>query len=269
MALTFKTESSRNQIAMSKFSVILPAAGKSSRFQGTGQKKVFSSLDGRSVWLRTADLFLDRKEVCQVIVVVSADDQESFIDRFGSDLAVLGIDWAVGGKERFDSVANALKKVDSNANYIAVHDAARPCVTPDEISAVFDQAQKTGAAILANPINATIKRSTQNQQVQQTVDRQHLWAAQTPQVFRKDWLVQAYQRWIELAQTATTDQDQHSTIQFTDDSQLIEQAGHLVSIVNGQTTNIKITTLDDLKLAQAILKSRPPKTNSLFHPFAD
>lgn len=253
---------------MSEFSIILPAAGKSSRFKGTGQKKVFSSLDGRAVWLRTADLFLARKDVRQVIVVISADDQEHFIDRFGSDLAVLGIDWAVGGDQRFHSVANALNKVAAESSWIAVHDAARPCVTDDEISAVFAHAKKTGAAILANPINATIKRASEDLQIQKTVDRSHLWAAQTPQVFRKDWLVQAYNDLVEQAETKSSATAQPS-IHFTDDSQLIEQAGHPVWIVGGQSTNIKITTMDDLKLAQAILKSRPPKRDQLFHPFAD
>ncbi len=240
---------------MSKFAVILPAAGQSRRFSKNGQKKVFSNLDGRSVWLRAADLFLNRKDVIQVIVVVGPDDKQYFIDRFGSDLAVLGIDWTLGGTERYHSVANALEKASDQADFVAVHDAARPCVTDQEISQVFAAAEKNGAAILATPIASTVKRGRET--IEATVDRSQLWAAQTPQVFRKDWLVDAYQSL------------QSKNGISTDDSQVIEDAGHTVHLVQGQSTNIKITTGEDLKLASAILKSRPKGIDSLFHPFKD
>lgn len=245
---------------MNKFAVILPAAGRSQRFGKQGPKKVFSNLDGRPVWLRAADLFLNRSDVVQVIVVISPDDQQYFQDRFGSDLAVLGIDWALGGSERYHSVANALEKVDSRADFIAVHDAARPCTTEGDVEQVFAAAVKYGAAILATPLASTIKRGRET--IEATVDRSHLWAAHTPQVFRRDWLESAY---AELL----AGQAESNRTQTTDDAQVIENAGHAVHLVPGKSTNLKITTKEDLQLAQAILKSRPKSIDSLFHPFKD
>lgn len=240
---------------MSRFAVILPAAGKSRRFGKQGPKKVFANLDGRAVWLRSADLFLNRKDVVQVIVAISPEDRQYFLDRFGSDLAVLGIDWVEGGAERYHSVAHALQKVSDQAQWVAIHDAARPCLTQAEIDAVFAGAAQHGAAILATPLTATIKRGRDT--IAETVDRTDLWAAQTPQVFRRDWLSQSYQA-LEASGTPVTD-----------DAQVIEAAGHAVRLVPGKSTNLKITTGEDLGLAAALLKSQPRSADSLFHPFKD
>ena len=251
---------------MSDFSVILPAAGQSRRFGGAGnpsQKKVFVSLDGRPVWLRTADLFRDRADVRQVIVVIAREDQDYFVDRFGSDLAVLGIDWVLGGEERHLSIANALEKVDPKAKWIAIHDAARPCASEKDIDQVFSLAKKSGAAILAQPVHATLKAITPQQQVERTIDRRNLWLAQTPQAFERSMLIQAYAKFVAQAQDGCL-----GGIPITDDSQVVEAAGHDVAVVTGTGSNIKITTSEDLKLAQAILKARPKGPN-LFHPFAD
>lgn len=252
---------------MSEFSVILPAAGQSRRFRGSGglvhQKKVFVALDGRPVWLRTADLFRDRADVRQVIVVVAEEDREYFLDRFGSDLAVWGIDWVVGGEERHHSILNAMEKVDAQAKWIAVHDAARPCAREKDIDQVFSLARRTGAAILAQPVHSTIKAVSKDQQVEKTLDRSGLWLAQTPQAFERELFIQAYRRFV----AESTDGRLHG-IPITDDSQVIEASGHPVAVVSGSGTNLKITTAEDLSLAQAILKSRPKGPN-LFHPLAD
>lgn len=251
---------------MSDFSVILPAAGQSRRFGGAGnpsQKKVFVALDGRPVWLRTADLFRDRADVRQVIVVIATEDCDYFVDRFGSDLAVLGIDWVLGGAERHHSIANALEKVDAGCQWIAIHDAARPCATEKDIDQVFSLGKKTGAAILAQPVHSTLKRITPERLVEQTVDRRNLWLAQTPQAFEKNMLIQAYAKFVAQAKDGCL-----GGVPITDDSQVVEAAGHPVSVVTGTGSNLKITTSEDLKLAQAILKARP-KGPQMFHPFAD
>lgn len=242
---------------MGRFSVILPAAGKSARFGGT-TKKVFQNLEGRAVWLRTADLFLARKDVVQVIVVIGSDDRQDFLDRYAADLAVLGIDWVEGGDERFDSVRNAIERIDRQADFVAVHDAARPCVTDEEISAVFQAAEKSGAAILGTPIHATIKRVADGK-ISQTVDRQSLWAAQTPQVFAREKLEQLYRERSKIAR---------SSAMPTDDAQLFQDAGQTVDMVPGRSTNLKITSAEDMLLARAIWKSKAP-TKNIFHPFAD
>jgi 2-C-methyl-D-erythritol 4-phosphate cytidylyltransferase len=240
------------------FAVILPAAGKSSRFRDQKEKKPFVNLDGRAVWLRTVELFVTRPDVCQCIIVVAKEDQEMFRRRYGANLAFLNVRIADGGKERFESVANALGLLGTEADFVAVHDAVRPCVTEALINAVFAQAARTGAALLGVPVSDTLKRVDAQQQVQRTEPRQGLWLAQTPQVFRRDWLEAAYAARSRLGRD------------ITDDAQLVEAAGHPVHMVEGAASNLKITTRADLALAEAILKSRPkPKPTGPMHPFAE
>jgi 2-C-methyl-D-erythritol 4-phosphate cytidylyltransferase len=242
---------------MSHFAVILPAAGKSSRFRDK-EKKVFANLDGRAVWLRSAELFITRNDVCQCIIVIAPEDQELFRRRYAANLAFMNIQMADGGRERFESVANALALVKEEAEFVAIHDAARPCLTANLIDGVFAQAVKTGAALLATPVTDTLKQGDSQGRVQATLSRQGLWLAQTPQVFRRDWLVAAY------ANRAAHKQP------ITDDAQLIEAAGHPVHLVAGSPSNLKITTKEDLGLGAAILKARPqPKAKGPAHPFAE
>ena len=132
---------------------------------------------------------------------------------------------------------------------MAIHDAARPCIAPDRIDAVFEEAVKSGAAILATPLVGTIKRVAGSGAIEETVSREGLYEAQTPQVFRKDLLLQAYGR-LTSSQRA----------EITDDAQVVELAGHAVTIVAGDASNIKITTKSDLTLAGAILKARPTRS---------
>src|SRR5688572_13653998 len=111
---------------MAKFAVLMPAAGKSSRFRDK-EKKPFATLDGRAVWLRAAELFITRPDVCQCVIIVAQEDQEVFRRRYGANLAFMNVQIADGGAERFDSVANALALVKPEADFVAVHDAVRPC----------------------------------------------------------------------------------------------------------------------------------------------
>jgi 2-C-methyl-D-erythritol 4-phosphate cytidylyltransferase len=241
---------------MPPFAVILPAAGKSARFKDK-EKKPFTNLDGRAVWLRSTEFFVTRNDVCQCIIVVSPDDQEMFRRRYGANLAFMNVQIANGGAERFESVANALALLKPEAEFVAIHDAVRPCLTEALVNAVFNKAAETGAALLAVPVSDTIKQVT-GHQVQATVSRQGLWLAQTPQVFRRDWLEAAYANRGKLGKD------------ITDDAQLVEAAGHKVHVVDGAPTNIKITTRADLILAEAILKAQPkPKPAGPAHPFAE
>ena len=240
---------------MAAFAVILPAAGRSSRFRDK-EKKPFVNLDGRAVWLRTVEQFVTRSDVAQCIIVVSPDDQEMFRRRYGANLAFMNVQIANGGAERFESVANALALVKPEVEFIAVHDAVRPCITESLINDVFAKAEKTGAAMLAVPASDTLKQVDPNKQVKATMPRQGVWLAQTPQVFRRDWLQEVYENRTRLGAN------------FTDDAQLMEAAGYAVHVVEGATTNIKITTKQDLILADAILKSLPkPRPNGPVHPF--
>ncbi len=237
---------------MSKFAVIVVAAGKSTRFSGA-YKKVFAPLAGRAVWLHSAERFLNRDDVSQVIVVIAEADRDDFHDKFGANIAILGLDVCTGGTERADSVKAGLAKV-KDGDFVAVHDAARPCVTDKDIDRLFEKTRHSGAAILATPVASTLKRG-EKMVVSETVPRAGLWAAQTPQAFRRDWLTAAY--------------EQSGVDQATDDSQLIEQLGHSVEIVEGSPLNLKITAKPDMKLAELVIKSAPPPKPKGGNPFAN
>src|SRR5215207_1736129 len=225
---------------MPNFAVILPAAGKSSRFGGR-EKKPFATLDGTAVWLRAANLFANRPDVVQTILVISPDDRELVLRRYSANLMFLNIKVVDGGTERFVSVANALSHVKAEADFVAVHDAVRPCAPAALIDAVFAAAVRHGAAVPGLAVADTLKRVDNQMLVTQTVPRVGLWQAQTPQVFRKDWLVEAYER------TGALSKD------VTDDAQLVEAAGHPVRVIPGSPFNLKITTGDDLKIAGQFL----------------
>lgn len=241
---------------MAKFAVILPAAGRSSRFQDKNYKKPFAPLDGRAVWIHAAERFLNRSDVAQVIVVIAPEDREQFKFKFASNVAILGIDVVEGGAERADSVQNALARVKPGPEFICVHDAARPCMTDAWIDKVFQAAERTGAAIFAIPVVGTLKRVGANSQIEETVSRTGLWEAQTPQVFRRELLLEAYA--------------QRGGFQATDEAQLVERLGKPVTVVPGSALNLKITSREDLRLAEQALKALPkPKGLGPLHPFAD
>jgi len=128
---------------MPRFAVILPAAGRSSRFKDK-EKKPFVNLDGRAVWLRTAELFITRNDVVQTLLVIDKDDEEMVRRRYGANMAFMNVQLVHGGGERFESVANALKKLGPDADFVAIHDAVRPCVTEELIGAVFAKAAEVG-----------------------------------------------------------------------------------------------------------------------------
>lgn len=239
---------------MSTFAVILPAAGQSSRFNNKNYKKPFAPLDGRTVWIVTAERFLNRPDVKQVILIVSPEDREYFQMKFAANVMILGIDVVEGGRERADSITAALSRVKPDVDFICIHDAVRPVLTDAWIDRVFETATKTGAALLAVPVTATIKRVGSGQTVQETVPREGLWEAQTPQVFRRQLLMDAYA--------------QRGNLAATDDAQLVERLGQPVTVVPGSPLNVKITSMDDLRLAEAALKALPKPKLNVSHPFA-
>ena len=241
---------------MAKFAVILPAAGRSSRFHDKNYKKPFVPLANKAVWLHSAERFLNRNDVIQTILVISPDDRADFMFKFSANIAILGIEVVDGGAERADSVEAALARVKPAADFICVHDAARPCLTDAWIDEVFAAAEKTDAAILALPVASTLKRVGGDRQIVETVSRDNLWEAQTPQVFRRQLLLDAYAR--------------RAGFSGTDESQLVERIGHPVTVVLGSPLNMKITTREDLRLAEHALKALPkPKLQNPLNPFDD
>lgn len=241
---------------MSKFAAILLAAGQSSRFKDR-EKKPFADLDGRAVWLRGLEIFSSRDDVSQIAIVVADEDREEFDRRFTPNVAFLSNAFIVaGGKERHDSVRNALAQVSTDIDLVAIHDAARPCVTKRMVDDVFAAAKVSGAAILACPMADTLKKSDGKNIIAETLSREHLWLAQTPQVFGRQILVDAYARMPAGAR-------------ITDDAQLVEALGVKVTLVESDASNLKITTKVDLAIAAAIIRGRPKPRERGFHPFAD
>jgi len=241
---------------VAKFAVILPAAGRSSRFKDKHYKKPFAPLAGRAVWLHSAERFLNRDDVVQTILVISPEDRGDFNFKFASNVAILGIEVVDGGAQRSDSVEAGLARVKPEADFVCVHDAARPCLTDAWIDKIFRAAEETAAAMFAIPVAGTLKRVGNDMKVQQTVTREGLWEAQTPQVFRRELLLEAYAK--------------REGFQATDDAQLVERIGHPVSIVPGSPINMKIATKEDKRLVEQAIKALPkPKLAGPLHPFAD
>lgn len=243
---------------MKTFAVILAAAGKSTRFKDKHYRKPFAKLGERAVWLHSAEKFLNREDVKQLIIAVDPAEKQNFLDSFGPNVAIMGIDVVEGGDERADTVQNALAKVAADVDFVVVHDAARPCLTDEWIESVFVAGVESGAAILAAPVTSTVKRTegAQSLTVKETIDRKDLWLAQTPQVFSKELLERAYA--------------ERGNKQPTDEAEMVEAVGHEVTVVECSPMNIKITTREDLRYANAILKALPkPKLDAPVHPFAD
>ncbi|HPP55990.1 MAG TPA: 2-C-methyl-D-erythritol 4-phosphate cytidylyltransferase [Anaerohalosphaeraceae bacterium] len=237
--------------------VIVCAAGAGARFGGD-RKKPFVEVAGRAAFLRSIDFFANRDEVKQILMAISKEDEELVTVKWGSTLAFNGVKLCFGGAERFETVARALEKIRPDIDLIAVHDAVRCCLTADWVDAVFQKAAQTGAAILACPVNGTLKR-VQKGIVLETVDRENLYEAQTPQVFDAKLLREAYAKIGNLGK-----------IKITDDAQLVEALGHKVHIVETDFTNLKITRKSDLPLAEAIINSRPkPKPEGPIGPYIE
>ena len=228
----------------SAFALIVAAAGKSSRFSHEGSsdpavKKTFMHLGGKPMWLRSVEKFVSRSDITQVIVVVAPEDITWFRKYYMSEINRLLLLIVMGGESRFESISNALISVSAKVNYVAIHDAARPCVTEHEIDSVFSAAKKHGAALLATPVVGTVKKVVEGQ-VEETVPREELWEAQTPQVFRRELIIEAYQQYVRDVPT--------------DDAQLVERLVKPVHVVPADRGNIKITTQGDMVLAKHLIE---------------
>ena len=238
---------------MSKIAVILAAAGKSSRFGDPFTNKVFATVAGRPLWMYSAEKFSGRPDVGQVLIAISRDDKELFNEKFAGNAAMLGIQAVLGGAQRADTVRIALQEVRADLPLVAIHDAARPCIADAWIDRVFATAEKTGAAILATRCASTLKRVRADLTIAETVPREGMWLAQTPQVFRTDWLKAAF------------DKHPHSS-RMTDEASLLESLPAEVkdqlnigpvSVVEGSPLNIKVTTKSDLRFVELALKALP------------
>jgi 2-C-methyl-D-erythritol 4-phosphate cytidylyltransferase len=223
---------------------IICAAGPGKRFGGK-RKKQFTDVAGRAVFLRSVEMFSSRDEVKQILLGIARDDEELVNVKWGPNLKFFNVKIFFGGAERFDTVENGLQLVGDEIDLVAVHDACRCCVTDKLIDEVIAAAAKSGAAIPACPVTATIKLA-KDSAIVKTVDRSDLYEAQTPQVFAAGLLKKAYNNLKNLDQAG-----------ISDDAQLVEALGEKVTIVRTDASNIKITHSSDISIAEAILKSQP------------
>lgn len=223
-----------------KTAVIIAAAGSGKRMGGALPKQ-YVRLGDISVLARTVKAFSALEEVNLITVVTN----EEYMDRCREELDNLGLMSKVneilpGGKERQDSIYNAVKQLPKEVELVLVHDGVRPFVTGDLILRTIEAAKTYGAAVAAVPVKDTIKETKENF-LTNTLDRNNLYSIQTPQGFHKDILVHAYEEAYQ------------KNIYGTDDAFLVEKTGQKVYVVKGDYFNIKITTLEDMVFGEAIL----------------
>jgi 2-C-methyl-D-erythritol 4-phosphate cytidylyltransferase len=220
---------------------IVVAAGKGTRLGGDRPKQ-FLDLGGVPLIIRTLSQFERSKQIQEIITVLPAEETAGFASlahKFGLTKATRAV---AGGATRAQSVRNGLHQI-READIVAVHDGARPFVTPDEIDATVLAAEETGAAIMTAPVADTIKRLREDRVVE-TISRADLRRALTPQCFRFEILQRAYEHLEEL---------ESQGIEITDESFLVERLGTEIISVEGSSRNIKITTESDLALANSLL----------------
>ena len=193
------------------------------------------------MFLWTLDCFRDFGEITQRLLVVRPEELADVAKQWGAELEKRKVQLVGGGQRRFDSVQAGLTAVDPSVDLVAVHDAARPAVSRQSIAEAFEKARQTGAAIVAQQVNQTLKRAESNGCVSHVSNREHYWLAQTPQVFDRELLAKAYAAW------------GISQAEATDDSQVVQAYGQKIHVVAGETGNIKVTTGEDLRLVRAIL----------------
>ena len=228
----------RNRYKSNSAGAIIVAAGESKRMGG--QDKLFTRIGGEPLLARVIDAFNGCAAIEQIVLVLREE-------RMGeARRLVVSHDWSkvidccIGGKRRQDSVMAGLEKL-GKYEWVIIHDGARPLVTTDLIERGLEEAEETGAAVAAVPVTDTIKVAGEDRIVQHTPSRESLWAIQTPQVFRSDIIKKAYRRAKE---------------DVTDDASLVEREGHEVKLYWGSYDNIKVTTPDDLALAEILWQKR-------------
>jgi 2-C-methyl-D-erythritol 4-phosphate cytidylyltransferase len=229
---------------MSKVAVLVPAAG-SGRRMGSAVAKQFLPLGGRPLLAHTLQAFERSPEIDEIIPILSEADRETCLrsiiepNRFSKVRTLV-----VGGKERQDSVRRGIEMLGQDVEIVLVHDGVRPFVTPAMIVQCVAHARQGECVAVGVPLKDTVKEVDERGMVRATLERSRLWAVQTPQAFPARILRQAYE-------------DAHAKHVFgTDDATLVERAGHPVRIIMGSYENIKVTTPEDLVLAEEILKGR-------------
>ncbi|MCC6442047.1 MAG: 2-C-methyl-D-erythritol 4-phosphate cytidylyltransferase [Armatimonadetes bacterium] len=230
---------------MTGTSALIPAAGQGKRF-GNTDSKILAPLCGQPVICHTLRAFDECESVDSIVLVVNPHDRdavEALVSRHHCQKVTAIID---GGAERQESVWAGLKAMPQTVQWVVIHDGARPLVTPGLIEAVLEAAEDWGAAIAAVPETDTVKRIAEGRFVSETLPRKSLMRAQTPQVFDREILLEAF----EKART--------EGYVGTDDASLVERMDRPVAVVEGPPDNIKVTRPEDLWIAEMLLQRRWP-----------
>ena len=217
---------------------LILAAGSSQRMQGID--KTFAPILGKPLILHALSVFLDCPDIQRIVLVMPESNLEKgrhlIKEHFVPDRVTL----CVGGNRRQDSAARGLDAL-GHCDLVAVHDGARPCLSHETLQNAIKDAQEYGNAVVANPVTDTVKRADSEGYISDAVSREGLWAMQTPQVFPYEILRRAYR---EVSQDVT------------DDASMVGQLGVKVKLTPGSRTNLKVTTPEDLELAEMILRAR-------------
>lgn len=221
-------------------SVVIPAAGQGKRM-GTSESKQFLKLHDQPIVLHTIDVFEKHPAIAEIVIVVGEAELQRMRELLSYKQYSTTMKVVTGGLERQESVYKGLQH--TTQPIVLVHDAVRPFVTNDAITRLIAATEHFGAAILAVPTKDTIKKVEANA-VSQTLERAYLWSVQTPQGFRRELLIEAHQHALSRPELAT------------DDASLVEHLGQAVHVVDGEYTNIKITTPEDLIFAEAIYQMK-------------
>ncbi len=225
-----------------KVTVLVPAAGSGTRM-GKGVKKQFLLLAGRPVLAHTLQFFEQIKEVSEIIPIVPQDELEHCLEDCVDGQNLKKVKRVVpGGHQRQDSVFNGLKSVEPGTDVVMVHDGVRPFLTPELVDELLKALDVCDGAILAVPAKDTLKEVTKDGVVKKTLDRKSCYQVQTPQAFRYHVLKNAFEK-------AYAD-----GFYGTDEASLVERCGGKVKVVTGSYSNIKITTPEDMVMAEALLK---------------
>jgi 2-C-methyl-D-erythritol 4-phosphate cytidylyltransferase len=225
-------------------SAIVVAAGKGTRMQGSLRKQ-YLLLGHRPIVGHTLLAIRSCALIHKVILVVPAGDLDFCHQKIIAPLKLKGrVQLVAGGKERQNSVFNGLQFVDDKESLVVIHDGVRPFITADQLARCINEARHMGACILGMPAFETVKRADKSGTVAETLDRTSLWLAQTPQVFDYKIINEAHR----LAKK--------QGFRASDDAVLVERLGYTVKIIRGTPRNIKITTREDLRLGEAIMRTR-------------
>jgi 2-C-methyl-D-erythritol 4-phosphate cytidylyltransferase len=213
--------------------------------------KQFLLLGGQPLLLHSLRVLQRSPIIAEIILAVPAAERAYCLDHIVTPHGISKVRKIVsGGEQRQDSVRQALAEVTSDTDLVLVHDAVRPFLTDAMVDQVAHAAAVHGAAIVALPMRDTVKQVRPDGVIERTVDRAPLWLAQTPQVFRKDWLDEAHRR------------AQLNNVHATDDAYLVELLGRPVTVVEGSGDNIKVTRPEDVSIGEAILNERAKQSRS-------